>query len=81
MSTYPDRILDAGWAWRPTGVPFDGLITCRREHRHSILPHSAFTGTPEAGLDCGCGFYLSDITSWNGAGPTADPDTRNDLRE
>lgn len=33
-------------------------------YEDSILPHGSPIGTPEQALDCACGLYLNDPTSW-----------------
>jgi len=33
-------------------------------YEDSILPHGSPIGTPEQALDCACGLYLNDPTTW-----------------
>jgi len=34
------------------------------------LPTGSWTGSPEEALDCACGLYLSDPTTWLDDSPT-----------
>jgi hypothetical protein len=40
------------------------------DYQDSVLPSGAPTGTPEEALDCACGLYLNDPTTW--AAPPTD---------
>jgi hypothetical protein len=61
------RYLSAQHKWG-----FAIYLASKNGYEDSILPHGAFTGTPEEALDCACGLYLNDITAWT--------DTRNQTR-
>lgn len=51
-----------------TGSPdhwgFACYLASKDGYEESILPTGSFTGTPEQALDCACGLYLNDLTSW-----------------
>lgn len=48
-------------------------------YEDSVLPHGAFTGTPEQALDCACGLYLGDISAWIEALAEHPPDSRENF--
>jgi hypothetical protein len=48
-------------------------------YEDSILPKGSFTGTPAEALDCACGLYLNDPTSWSEARDNPPTDSRENL--
>lgn len=40
------------------------------DYEDSFLPTGSWTGSPEEALDCACGLYLSDPTTWLDDSPT-----------
>jgi hypothetical protein len=43
---------------------FACYLASKDGYEESVLPNGSFTGTPEQALDCACGLYLNDPTSW-----------------
>jgi hypothetical protein len=48
----------------PDNWGFACYLASKDGYEESILPTGSFTGTPEEALDCACGLYLNDPTSW-----------------
>jgi hypothetical protein len=45
-------------------------LASRDGYEDSFLPSGSFSGTPEEALDCACGLYLNDPSSWVEDSPT-----------
>ena len=48
-------------------------LASRDGYEDSVLPSGLPVGTPEEALDCACGLYLNDPTTWQDQGPPASP--------
>jgi hypothetical protein len=49
----------------PDNWGFACYLASKDGYEESILPSGSFTGTPEEALDCACGLYLNDPSTWS----------------